>query len=260
LGAKPASIGPALNLIIAHQYLGQLVKNQDTSIKNAVFGNVGTLMSFQVGFDDAEYISNQYSEIALPADLVQLPKYNLYTKLLIDGMPSQPFSAATIAPEHGETDLSRREKVIRLSREKYAVKREIVEDKIKRWSEGTSEGTRDKGLGTSENSNDKIGEEDKGLRIKDKVSENSKSEILNPKQIPNSNSQISNSGSEIGNPKSAIPRLAGHVPRLRDTVKNPKSLRPAHIRPPSDRPHVNTLAFKKKFGKPATPKKIPVEK
>ncbi len=121
-----------LNLTMANQYIAQMSEE----VQDAVFGNVGTLMSFQVGYDDAEAISKQFSEIALPNDLVQLPKYNLYAKLLIDGMPSQPFSAATLSPAEGAVEDGRRDKVIRLSRERYAKPRAVVEDKIKRWSEG----------------------------------------------------------------------------------------------------------------------------
>lgn len=121
-----------LNLTMANQYIAQM----PDEVRDAVFGNVGTLVSFQVGFDDAEYISKQFSEIALPEDLVQLPKYNVYSKLLTDGMPSQPFSASTLPPLDIAVELDRHEKVIRFSRERYAKPREVVEDKIKRWSEG----------------------------------------------------------------------------------------------------------------------------
>ncbi len=120
-----------LNLTMANQYIAQMPEE----VSDAVFGNVGSLLAFQVGFDDAEYISQQFSEIALPNDLVQLPKYNLYTKLLIDGMPSQPFSAATLAPLGGNIEPGRREKVIKFSRERYARPRLEVEEKITRWSE-----------------------------------------------------------------------------------------------------------------------------
>ena len=119
-----------LNLTMANQYIAQMSEE----VQDAVFGNVGTLFSFQVGFDDAEYISKQFSEIVLPNDLVQLPKYNLYSKLLTDGMPSQPFSAATLPPVSSGFEEGRREKVIRFSRERYAKPRAIVEDKIMRWS------------------------------------------------------------------------------------------------------------------------------
>lgn len=124
-----------LNLTMANQYIAQMPEE----VSDAVFGNVGTLMSFQVGFDDAEYISKQFSEVALPNDLVQLPKYNLYTKLLVDGMPSQPFSAATLPPIDGSMDEGRRTKVIKFSRERYAKPRDVVEDKINRWSDGDDE-------------------------------------------------------------------------------------------------------------------------
>ena len=119
-----------LNLTMANQYIAQMSEE----VSDAVFGNVGSLLSFQVGFDDAEYISKQFSEIALPNDLVQLPKYNLYAKLLIDGMPSQPFSAATLPPIGEDVEEGRREKVIKFSRERYAKPRVVVEDKISRWS------------------------------------------------------------------------------------------------------------------------------
>ena len=124
-----------LNLTMANQYIAQMSEE----VQDAVFGNVGTLMSFQVGFDDAEYVSKQFSEVILPNDLVQLPKYNLYSKLLIDGMPSQPFSAATLPPVVSDAEAGRRDKVIRFSRERYSKPRETVEDKIKRWSVSTDE-------------------------------------------------------------------------------------------------------------------------
>lgn len=132
-----------LNLTMANQYIAQMSEE----VQEAVFGNVGTTIAFQVGFDDAEYIGKQFGEeVVLPNDLTQLPKYNVYAKLMVDGMPSQPFSAATLPPIGGAIEEGRREKVIRFSRERYAKPREIVEDKIRRWSEGgEEENTKDKG-------------------------------------------------------------------------------------------------------------------
>lgn len=120
-----------LNLVMANQYVAQMPEE----VRDAVFGNVGTSLCFQVGFDDAEYFSNQFSEEVLPNDIITLPKYNCYTKLMIDGMPSPTFSIATLPPPAFETEEGRREKIIRLSRERYCRPREVVEDKIKRWSE-----------------------------------------------------------------------------------------------------------------------------
>lgn len=124
-----------LNLTMANQYIAQMPEE----VRDAVFGNVGTIMSFQVGFDDAEYISMQYGEEVTPADLVSLSKYTAYTRLLIDGMPSKTFSMDTLPPPVYTPEEGRIEKIFKFSRERYATRREVVEDKIRRWSEsGTS--------------------------------------------------------------------------------------------------------------------------
>lgn len=125
-----------LNLTMANQYIAQMPEE----VRDAVFGNVGTILSFQVGFDDAEYLSGQYGEEVLPNDLVALSKYTAYSRLLIDGMPSKTFSFDTLPPPRLEVEEGRREKVIKLSRERYSTHREIVEDKIRRWSEGATIG------------------------------------------------------------------------------------------------------------------------
>ena len=119
-----------LNLTMANQYVAQM----PDEVRDAVFGNVGTSLCFQVGFDDAEYFSNQFSEEVLPNDIVTIAKYNAYTKLMIDGMPSKTFSLATLPPPEINIDEERREKIVRLSRERYCKPREVVEDKILRWS------------------------------------------------------------------------------------------------------------------------------
>ncbi len=125
-----------LNLTMANQYIAQMPEE----VRDAVFGNVGSILSFQVGFDDAEYLSGQYGEEVLPPDLVALSKYTAYSRLLIDGMPSKTFSFDTLPPPRLEVEDGRREKVIKLSRERYSTHREIVEDKIRRWSEGAQIG------------------------------------------------------------------------------------------------------------------------
>lgn len=125
-----------LNLTMANQYIAQMPEE----VRDAVFGNVGSILSFQVGFDDAEYISGQYGEEVLPNDLVALSKYTAYSRLLIDGMPSKTFSFDTLAPPALEVEEGRKEKVIKLSRERYSTHRDIVEDKIRRWSEGATIG------------------------------------------------------------------------------------------------------------------------
>jgi len=124
-----------LNLTMANQYIAQM----PDEVRDAVFGNVGTIASFQVGYDDADYLASQYAEAVTSNDLVSLNKYTIYTRLLIDGMPSPAFSADTLPPpeEADNIEEGRREKIIKLSRERYAKPREIVEEKIIKWSKNT---------------------------------------------------------------------------------------------------------------------------
>jgi CxxC-x17-CxxC domain-containing protein len=117
-----------LNLILAHQYIEQL----NEVVKPAVFGNVGTMVVFRVGAADAEELVKEFTPRFIEEDLVNLPKYNVYMKLMIDGIASDPFSATTLPPVYH--DFGNRDKVIAVSRERYAKPREVVEDKIRRWS------------------------------------------------------------------------------------------------------------------------------
>jgi len=118
-----------LALILGHQYIAQM----EEEVRDAVFGNVGTLMSFRVGAEDAEYLEKEFTPEFMAQDLVNLAKYNIYIKLMIDGLAGRPFSAETLAPIL-KLEKSNKEKIIRVSRERYATPRKIVEDKISRWS------------------------------------------------------------------------------------------------------------------------------
>src|SRR5450631_3415291 len=81
-----------VGFIIAHQYLQQL----SPEIRHAVLGNVGTIISFRVGAEDAPYLVKDFREEFDAMDLIQLANYRVYLKLMIDGTPSKPFSAVTI--------------------------------------------------------------------------------------------------------------------------------------------------------------------
>ncbi len=117
-----------LDLTIAHQYIEQLGE----VVKPAVFGNVGTMMLFQVGAEDAEFLEKEFGPTFTSEDLVALPKYHIYIKLMIDGVTSSPFSATTLPPVGVRTN--NREKVIKVSRERYATNRSAVEERILRWA------------------------------------------------------------------------------------------------------------------------------
>ncbi|WFU32389.1 type IV secretion system DNA-binding domain-containing protein [Bradyrhizobium brasilense] len=78
---------------VAHQYLHQL----EPDVRHAVLGNAGTIISFRVGSEDATYLAREFRERFDEVDLAQLPNYRIYIKLIIDGVPSKPFSAITLA-------------------------------------------------------------------------------------------------------------------------------------------------------------------
>jgi CxxC-x17-CxxC domain-containing protein len=118
-----------LALILAHQYIAQM----DETVRDAVFGNVGTLISFRVGAEDAEYLEKEFVPEFMAQDIVNLAKYNIYLKLMIDGLAGRPFSALTLAP-FPKDEYSNREKIIKVSREKYSTSRASVEEKITKWT------------------------------------------------------------------------------------------------------------------------------
>ncbi len=124
-----------LNLVFAHQYVGQLITDTTTKVRDAVFGNVGTLVSFRVGAADAEFLEKEFEPKFYAQDLVNLENFNIYLRLMINGVTSRPFSAKTLPPRKlKEEDEANREKVVKVSRERYANSREEVEEKINRWS------------------------------------------------------------------------------------------------------------------------------
>jgi hypothetical protein len=154
-----------LNLTMAHQYVNQLlIGDKSTVLRDAVFGNVGSMVSFQVGSDDAEPLSLQFEEMVLPKDILSLPKYNAYMRLMIKGIPSKPFSVHTLPPPDFQQDEGRVETIRRLSRERYAEERKVVEEKIGSWVESAR--TARQGAVSLEKSKEKEEEEKKKAKAK----------------------------------------------------------------------------------------------
>ena len=118
-----------LGLIMAHQYIEQLTD----IVKAAVFGNVGTLIVFRVGATDAEELVKEFTPTFTEEDIVNLPKYEMYLKLMIDGIASDPFSARGLPPLAASEKTGNTEKVIEMTRSKYASRKEEVEEKILNW-------------------------------------------------------------------------------------------------------------------------------
>ncbi len=119
-----------LNLVLANQYIAQL----DEKVSDAIFGNAGTIISFRVGAADAESLEKEFEPVFTMNDIVNLQKYNIYLKLMIDGIAGDAFSATVLPPISIEDTLVNEEKVIRNSRERYTGSKQEVEDKINRWS------------------------------------------------------------------------------------------------------------------------------
>lgn len=113
-----------LNLILAHQYIEQL----DKKIKAAIFGNVGTIISFKVGTEDARFLAQEFDPVFDETDLINLPNYRIYLKLMVNGAASRAFSAITLPPPERKT--SYKDAIIKRSRIEYGSSRKEVEREI----------------------------------------------------------------------------------------------------------------------------------
>jgi len=113
-----------LNLTLAHQFIAQLEDN----IRDAVFGNVGSIMSFRVGVEDAERIEKQFEPEFARQDLVNLPNFESILKLMINGQISSAFRMKTVPPKEG--NISQISEIKKISKQKYARKKEEVEEEI----------------------------------------------------------------------------------------------------------------------------------
>jgi len=114
----------ALNLTMAHQFIAQLTEK----IRDAVFGNVGSIICFRVGSQDAEFLAKQFTPVFSESDLVNIDNFIAYVKILIKGETAKPFNIKTLASERGSRELV--ESIKELSRAKYGRDRQEVEQEI----------------------------------------------------------------------------------------------------------------------------------
>ncbi len=114
-----------LSLTIAHQYIGQM----PDEVREAVFGNVGTTITFRIGAEDAEIFEKEFSPTFYADDMVNLGLYQIYLKLMIDGLASKPFSATTLPPIE-KPAISLKKEVVEQSRKIHAQPRADVEEAI----------------------------------------------------------------------------------------------------------------------------------
>ncbi len=127
-----------LALIIAHQYIAQM----EEPVRDAVFGNVGTSISFRVGPLDAEVLEKVYAPQFISTDLINLGMAQIYLSLMINDIGSPPFSAKTLPPIP-RPDITYRNDVIEWTRAHFAFPREMVEAKIKEWFEAGTDKPRE---------------------------------------------------------------------------------------------------------------------
>ncbi|KKR88678.1 MAG: hypothetical protein A3G02_01065 [Candidatus Yanofskybacteria bacterium RIFCSPLOWO2_12_FULL_44_13b] len=117
-----------LCLTLGHQYITQM----EEVVRDAVFGNVGTLVTFRVGAEDAEFLERWYEPDFTMTDLVNLGKYNIYLRLMIDGISSKPFSAGTLPP-FPKPEVNFKKEIVSASREQFTTPKEIVEKHTADW-------------------------------------------------------------------------------------------------------------------------------
>ncbi|PJC37418.1 hypothetical protein CO046_00615 [Candidatus Peregrinibacteria bacterium CG_4_9_14_0_2_um_filter_53_11] len=122
-----------LNLTMAHQYMGQL----SHLIRTTAFGNVGTIINFRVGAEDAVILENEYTPIFKVRDIINLGVREFYIKMSVDGELRDAFSGKTLNVPAAKHDYS--EEIIRRSRERYSNPREDVETFLKKWDEAAEE-------------------------------------------------------------------------------------------------------------------------
>ena len=113
-----------LNLIVANQYIAQMPEE----VREAVFGNVGTIVSFRVGASDSPYLAKEFTPVFEENDLVNLDKYHVYVKMAIDGVTCPAFSSITLPP--AENPVGAKQQIIEESRQKYSRARSTVEEEI----------------------------------------------------------------------------------------------------------------------------------
>ena len=113
-----------LSLNIAHQFIAQL----EQRIRDAVFGNVGSLAVFRVGSEDAKFLESQFAPVFSQSDIMNLDNHNAYVRLLVNGQPAEPFNIRTLKPETAHPEII--EKMKQLSYQKYGRAREDIETGI----------------------------------------------------------------------------------------------------------------------------------
>jgi hypothetical protein len=126
-----------LGLIVAHQYVKQMTE----IVHDAIFGNVGTMIAYRIGADDADAFEKEFKPTFLPEDFTNIGRFQMYLKLMIDGVTSSAFSATGMGPWPA-TEKSFVAEIIESSRALYSHPRQEVEAHILKWTLGGDKGVK----------------------------------------------------------------------------------------------------------------------
>ncbi len=122
-----------LNLTVANQFIGQV----EEDVKQAVFGNVGTLVSFRVGVSDANFLQHEFTPVFNETDLTNIERFNVYAKTIVENEPVQPFSmdmTRDLAKEKAEANPKVAQMILQLSRLKFGRDKQVIEEEIRQRS------------------------------------------------------------------------------------------------------------------------------
>ena len=224
-----------LNLIIAHQYIEQM----EEEVRDAVFGNVGTTISFRVGPFDAETLETVFTPRFLAADLVNLGFAQIYLTMMIDGIGSQPFSAVTLPPI-APPEVSCKDMVIAASRKNFTKPRIEVEKIV-----------------TDLHTPEKIEKKSPVVKVSPKPEVSARPQ---PKEVPTPASSASTAPTSVATSHPApSPRPVSTTSQR--TEHKPREDKPAYVkreeRSPSPKPRPTPAA---EFKRPATPTAKPTPK
>ena len=137
-----------LNLIMTNQYIAQMPEN----VAKAIFGNVGTILSFRVGAQDASVLVKEFEPVFTANDLINLNNYNIYVKMAIDGVTRPAFSAVTL-PLPDKEPVNIFDQIVEASRANYASNRVDIEDNMKKWTEEIEQSSAQKNTNVDINKN-----------------------------------------------------------------------------------------------------------
>lgn len=210
-----------LGLIVAHQYVKQMTE----IVHDAIFGNVGTMIAYRIGADDADAFEKEFKPTFLPEDFTNIGRFQMYLKLMIDGVTSPAFSATGMGP-WPEPEKSFVAEIIESSRALYSHPRQEVEAHILKWTLGGEKGGKAEGENTNGSRTVNANANGNGNRVEN-FQNNTNHSNSTPKRIykdipkdknekPREYTSVTRSEPRMEKPRQDIPR--------QETVKKPVQL------------------------------------